>query len=256
MPFPLLDLDRVLAIHHAALEYSVTTQQAASQKADAEKTNLVARAAISTLMHDISCLHQAVMALCGTGWASACPILLRSMLEHAMSMAVIIHSTRPDLTAFKYLYARPSEELSDSKNEAIKAEREANLARHLPQMTSEDQASAKEFLAGPPPRPYWYTGTFRGPTAILRQYFNPMMVGAYEALSIAAHGGFAGLRQFRDEPDKQDINPRTDPRSQGFAMISSSRMLIEATHLREAFESLRVGAYELVMAMIVACAGE
>ncbi len=64
-----------------------------------------------------------------------------------------------------------------------------------------------------------------------------------------------GLRQFRDEPDKLDINPRSDPRSQGFAMITSSRLLIEATHLRETFESLKDGGYEVVMGMIVGCAG-
>jgi hypothetical protein len=255
MPLPLLDLSRVLAIHDASVEYAVRIQGAASEKTEEETTNLVARSAISTLMHDLACLHQGVKTLCAGGWACACPILLRSMLEHAMSMAVIIRSDRPDLTAFQYFYAPLSEELSDPTNKSVVAEREANLARHLPQMAQADQASAKEFLVGPPPRPYWYSGIFRGPTAILKKFFDPRMLGAYEGFSIAAHGGFMGLRQFRDEPDKLDINPRTDPRSQGFSMLVSSRLLIEATHLRESFETFSDGGYETVLKMVVAIGG-
>lgn len=256
MPLPLLDLDKVLAVHTAALEYTVRIQTAASKKAEGETTNLVARAAISSLMHDMACLHQAIMALCATGWACAAPVLLRSMLEGAMSIAVIVDSDRPDVTGFKYLYQKvPDEVIDPAMKPSIQKEMQSNVGRNLPQMTRDDQATAKAFLDAPPEGPYWYSGMFRGPTAIIRKLLNPEMLHIYRVLSIAAHAGFLGLRQFRDEPDKLDINSRTDPRSQGFAMISSSRTLIEATHLRETFESLKDGGYEVVMKMIVECAG-
>lgn len=72
----------------------------------------------------------------------------------------------------------------------------------------------------------------------------------YRLLSSAAHVGFVGSRLFRDSPDVQNINPRCDSRATGFALISSSRILVEATRAREKFEGIDEGRYETVMAMI------
>jgi hypothetical protein len=177
------------------------------------------------------------------------------MLEGAMSVAVIVNSDRPDVTGFKYLYQKIPDELIDpARKPAIEKLMQENLSRHLPQMTTDDQTAAKAFLEAPASGPYWYSGVFHGPTAIIQKYFNPPMLDLYRALSMAAHVGFLGLRQIRDEPDKLDINPRTDPRSQGFAMISSSRILIEATHLREHFKAMRSLGYEMALRMIAQCA--
>jgi len=85
MSLPLLDLDKVLKVHNAALAYTVAIQQIAAANGENATTNLVTRGALSSLMHDIACLHRAVQALCGTGWACAAPVLLRTMLEGAMS---------------------------------------------------------------------------------------------------------------------------------------------------------------------------
>jgi hypothetical protein len=256
MPFPLLDAPQVYAIHQASLEYTVRIQTAASKKAEGETTNLVARAAISVLMHDMACLHQAVRDVCRCGWAFASPILLRSMLESAMSIAIIIANDRPDLTGFKYLYAKVSEEGQDPKTTGLVAEEERiNIETHFSQMTPEDREAAKKFLEARPVRRFWYTGMYSGPTEIIRKHMNPELLGIYEVMSIAAHGGFIGSRLFRDDPEKLDINPRKqDFRSQGFAMISGSRVLIEATHLRERFEDFRDGGYAVVMTLIAACA--
>ncbi len=258
MPLPLLDPSLVFGIHGAALKYTVRIQTAASKKVEGETTNLVARAAISVLMHDMACLHQAVRDVCRCGWSFASPILLRSLMECAMSLAIIIANDRPDLTGFKYLYAKVSEESQDPKMTGLVGEEERmNIETHLSQMTPEDQEAAKRFLEARPVRRFWYTGMYAGPTEIIRKHMNPKLLGIYEILSIAAHGGFVGTRLFRDDPGKVGINPRKqDFRSQGFAMISSSRILIEATHLRERFEDFRDEGYAVVMTMITACAQE
>jgi hypothetical protein len=256
MPMALLNLDKVLKVHKAALAYTVAIQRVASANADTETTHRVTRAALSSLMHDIACLHQAILPLCATGWACAAPVLLRTMLEGAMSVAVIVNSNRPDVTAFKYFYAKvPDDDMDPAMKPAVEQETQANVGRHLPQMTDEDQTAAKTFLEAPAAGYFWYSDMFRGPTAIIRKYLHADMLKLYRDLSTAAHLGFQGLRIFRDEPDKLDINPRTDPRSQGFAMISSSRILAEATHVREHFEGLDTGGYALVVAKIAECAG-
>lgn len=178
------------------------------------------------------------------------------MLEGAMSVAVIVNSDGPDVTAFKYFYAKvPDDDMDPATKVAVEREIQVNVDRHLPQMTEEDQTAARAFLDSPAAGYFWYSSTFRGPTAIIRKYLNPDMLKLYRDLSTAAHLGFQGLRFFRDEPDKLDINPRTDPRSRGFAMISSSRILSEATHVREHFEGLGSGGYALVLAKIAECAG-
>jgi hypothetical protein len=66
MPMPLLDLDKVLKVHNAALAYTVAIQKVASANADAETAHRVTRAALSSLMHDVACLHQAILPLCAT----------------------------------------------------------------------------------------------------------------------------------------------------------------------------------------------
>jgi hypothetical protein len=177
MPLPLLAPDQVYAIHQAALEYTVRIQSAASKKAEGETTNLVARTAISVLMHDMACLHQAVRDLCRCGWAFASPILLRSMLESAMSVAIIIANDHADLTGFKYLYAKVSEEGQDPRMTSLVAEEErTNIERHFAQMTPEDREAAKKFLAERPVRRFWYTGMYTGPTEIIKKHMNPQLL--------------------------------------------------------------------------------
>src|SRR5712692_7453051 len=86
-------------------------------------------------------------------------------VQCAMSLAIIIANDRPDLTGFKYLYAKVSEEGQDPKMTGLVAEEERiNIETHFSQMTPEDREAAKRFLEARPIRRFWYTGMYAGPT--------------------------------------------------------------------------------------------
>lgn len=251
MPFPLHDLRDIERIHVGALAYTVAVNQFLAS--ENQKTRLVAQSAISVLMHDVACLHGAVRDLCLAGWAFAAPILLRSMLEGAMSVAVIANSDRPDVTAFKYFYAhvRNKKDIPAGLVAQFEEEVKRSTSMHLLQMTPEDQEVSKQFMTTEPRGYFWYSDMFKGPTAIIDRYLKPEIRVLYEMLSWGAHLSFYGSATFRDEPFQQSINPRKDPRAAGFALISSSRLLIEATHMREEFEGVDSLGYVRILKLIV-----
>ena len=254
MTLPLYDPKDVIRVHDASFEYALRVQRAVGRQSERRTANSVAGAALMTLSHETICLHRATRELCGAGWAFAAPIMLRVMLETMCSVAVIANSLRPDVASFKYFYSYTKEDLSDPAVDPRRAAAEtgANIETHLAQMTTDDRQLGKEYLQAPKAGNFWYNPEFAGPTAIIKEYAIAEVLDLYRMLSMAAHGGFLGMRVFRDDPDLLDVNPRKDLRATGFALVSSSRLLAEATRPRVVFEALRDGGYDDVMKMIQA----
>jgi hypothetical protein len=136
---------------------------------------------------------------------------------------------------------------------SIRTEAEASIKEHMTQMTSEDQQEASNFLNDPPAGYYWYSTSFQGPTAIIRQFFSQDTLHLYRFLSAGTHAAFIGLRMFRDDPGLLDINPRKDLRATGFAILAGSRLLIEGARAIAHFRGLGDFGYEAVEQMIRNC---
>jgi hypothetical protein len=262
MPFSVFDPRDVIAIHDAAIGYVVKVQGASFQKAEQEQSDLVATSALSVLSHEMVCLHRAIKDLSLAGWAFAAPILLRSMVDAMCSIAVIANSDRPDVAAFKYFYTFTKDFLHDptrapdvvaAKEAPIRAELEASIIEHMAQMTEGDQQAASNFQKQPPAGYYWYSDLFRGPTEIIKQFFSSDMLHTYKYLSLSTHAAFIGMRLFRDDPGLQDINPRKDPGAAGFAMIGSSRMLLESSRAIVLFRGLGDLGHDAVLKAMRDC---
>ncbi len=253
MPLPLFDVQEIIAIHDEACTAAVRVQERSMQRADAGAAHRVAVSALSILAHDSICLHRAIHSLSLAGWAFAAPILLRTLLDALLSVAVITRSARPNVAAFKFLYAGARPALQDpASTPALAAEARANISVHRSQMTPEEQGEADSYLIASPAGAYWYTGDFRGPSDIIDRYA-PTFGDLYRDLSSPTHAGFTGMRMFRDEPDRQNVNPRRDPRAHGFALYASSRFLTEMTQMRAAFEAVDAPEAEAVARRLAAC---
>ena len=199
MPFPLFDGQEVYAIHDEACTAAVRVQERSMQRAQPGVGHRVAVSGISVLTHDSICLHRAIHSLCFAGWAFAAPILLRAMLDALLSVVVITRSARPNVAAFKFLYAGARSALQDpAESAAVKAEARANIAKYRPQMTPEEQVEADSFLSERPRGAYWYSGEFRRPSEVISRHL-PAQADLYEILSSPAHAGFLGMRMFRDD---------------------------------------------------------
>jgi hypothetical protein len=263
MPPAKFDLNKILAAHDAATVYAFRVQKCISKKAEEDPKNLVAAAALSTLAHECVCLHRAISDLARAGWAFAAPILLRSLLEAGISIAVIIESARPDVTAFKYFYSYVKDFLRDPAThpapvlefeDRIRAEAEAGIKANMAQMSPEDSATAEEWLRKPSSGHFWYSDEFSGPTKILEKHFSSETLYLYRTLSSAAHAGFIGMRMFRDDPELRDINPRkNDVGAIGMAMVLSAKLLADITRVRAKFARVGDLGYDQVYEKIRQC---
>ena len=233
MSAPTFDLKKALAAHEGAIRYAVRLQRASSTKADSGET-LVALSALSVLAHEAVCLHRAIEVLATEGWAFGAPILMRSMLDLALSALVIVNADRPDVAAFEYLYAFTKSDDYQS-NPAAQKEAQESVDKHMKQMTPADREQAAGYLASTKSRPYWYSDRFSNPRAVIQAYGSPELEGMWRRLSSATHGGYIGMRMFRDDPFRLDINPRKDPRAAAFVLVGSTRLLIEMLHVWEHF---------------------
>lgn len=236
------DVKIAIEVHDLALDCAVRIQSMCAKAEESVGLYLVSRSALATLFHDVICLHRACKDLSLQGWAFAAPILLRSVLDVLCSMIVIAESTRPDIAAFHYLYSWTKDDLVKSiPRVAEQAEKDIgiDLARMLPA----DQDLVVKWLEEPARGNYWFSAFFTSPTRIIEK-FAPRVLELYRRLSSTSHGGFLGVRLFRDEPDRWDINPRKDPSSTGKAIVYSCRMLAEATRVRAIFTGLDYNCYE------------
>lgn len=146
MSAPAFDLKKALTAHEAAIGYAVRLQTASSTEADGGGERLVALSALSVLAHEAVCLHRAIEVLAREGWAFGAPILMRSMLDLALSAVVIVNADRPDVAAFEYLYAFTK---SDDYKSSPEAQKEAleSINKHMEQMTLADREAAASYLA-------------------------------------------------------------------------------------------------------------
>ena len=184
------------------------------------------------------CLHRSVWCLCDGGWAFAAPVLIRTMMDLLISaLAVAYRKNDREFMGFKYMYGFQKAGLADPRAPAsARGDAQLDIANAMEQMSSDDQARAREFLRTRLGK-YWYNPEYKNPSDVLdKTRQTKQLKQLYVGLSSAAHAGFGGLREFRDNPRIIDSAPRNDRAAQNRALGLSTRLLLEFALLRAAVE--------------------
>lgn len=227
-------------LHHRATRLADECQRRSYHKFAGEPKDIV-RGALFSISHDAVIVHRAIGELVENGWSSPGAALARTMLDLTVSMVAILQSKNPPLAAFRYFNASHRQIIRDQSFGCETRRSLRELIRfQISQLPSEDRPAALQFLKEKD-RPYWFWEEWQSPAAVISAFASPKIQEAYKRFSAAAHGGYLGLRIFRDRSYEHDINPRLPPRKQAsLVSISSSRFLIELVSGRSNYEELEL----------------
>ena len=222
-----------------AFESLIRLNETAEAEHQAGKGGPLLHGALLSMTSDMLCLHRSVWCLCNGGWAFATPVLLRTMMDLIISTLAVTHREEDrEYMGFKYMYGFQKEGLATLEAPtSVKEEARADIANAIQHLSADDQARAKAFLEAKL-ETYWYSPEYRKPSDVLAKTgSNPVLKRVYALFSGAAHAGFAGLREFRDQPWIIDSAPRADKVSQNRALFLSARLLLEFAAMRANVEA-------------------
>jgi hypothetical protein len=199
----------------------------------------IVRSALVSITHETVILHRALGDLCLRGWSGAATPIFRTMLDLMVSLLAIGHSSCPPVAAFRYFHVGYRKETrNDKKSKQWRVDARAFLMARISTLPQEFQSGAKEML-NEKDGAYWFQPEFKKPTEIVQRFGNDQFQWLYRTFSAAAHGGFFGLRYFRDDPFGLSINPRLPMGRAGAKLIlHSSRLLVEVIMVRDTYEKL------------------
>jgi hypothetical protein len=155
-----------------------------------------------------------------------------------VSTLAIVNSVSPRMAAFRYMYSgfrrlSRDQDVSSRQRKVIFDQ----IRKRIEQLPAELKGDAMAVVRERDRR-YWFSEEFVSPTAVLEEYGAKDMAWAYLQVSAAAHGSMMGLRLFRDEPDRIDINPYPRGRKAMSLDLASCRFLLSMLELRDAYERL------------------
>ncbi len=223
-----------------AIEFAVEASTISANKFNATP-NDIRRDAFFTISQDAVITHRAIGTLARSGWVGSTPVLLRTLLDLQISAAAILHSADSRLAAFKYFYS--GYRLLDRSDKHFDAEfrRSARklIRERIGQLPEADRPAALQFLKEKD-RSYWFSDEWSNPSQVLSQ-FAPDLLVPYKRLSSAAHGGFFGMRLFREDPDQRSINAELPAGLRSVkARLTSSRFLVDLIAIRSGAEDLEL----------------
>lgn len=230
---------RVEDLHEFAIFIADQYQKKSVETNKNKEWDDIVRSALVSITHETVILHRALGELCSRGWSSAGSPILRTILDLIVSMLAIGHSSCAPIAAFRYFHAGyKSETRNKEKSKEWRADARSLLMARISMLPPELQSAAKEVL-NEKDGAYWFQPEFRRPTEIVEKFGNDHFQWLYRVFSSAAHGGFFGLRYFRDDPFGLTINPRL-PMGKAAAklMLHSSRLLVDVIMIRDSYERL------------------
>lgn len=224
--------------HDLATELAWNSQEISIKKFDHESFP-IENYAIFNIFHDAMIIHQSIRGLVFNGWSSSGAILVRTLIDLTISLVAIVKSKNPKLAAFRYFNSNHRQMRRDPYySRKLKQEIKDLIRKQINQLPSKDQKEAFEILKEKD-RAYWFWNEWSSPSKILAEFASPQLAWEYQSLSAASHGGFYGLKIFRDKFSDYDITPRLPIGKQGILVsVSSSRKMIELVSIRSHFEDL------------------
>ncbi len=231
----------VVRVHRKAIVFAIETNKE-SQKKHEGQPNSIVHDALFAISHDAVCTHQTVLACCAEGWSFAAGVLARTLMDLFISTIAITESSTPRLAAFKYFYSGYRNMMRDENFPKDARDHARQQCRDRLGMLEDDiRRAAMRFLHHERKMAYWYADEFTRPSKVLEHYV-PAFAKPYLNLSAVVHGGFLGMRLFRDEPEEFDVNPRPTGRSADRVMVVSSAVLAHQTIRRATYEGLSMVA--------------
>lgn len=223
--------------HNPAVELAVQAQETSTEKFEGEDNDLL-RDAFFVLSHDSIRVHRAIGCLVEEGWSGPGAALLRTLMDISVSAIALAKSAHPRVAAFRYLYSGFRRHARDQLFSREERRRMFNqLRQRLRQLPDSLRGDALTVVKDKD-RPYWFAPEWSSPSVLLDLFGREDLKWTYMQTSAAAHGTFMGLRLFRDEPDKIDVNPdKPGPRALSLD-LASSRWLVEIVRIRDAVEGL------------------
>lgn len=205
----------------------------------------LAGTALFSLGADTLALHRAIRALCEAGWAFCCPLLLRAQMDDIVNLfAITVPTHDPEYMAFKYFYSY----LLGFKTNDISQATQDQIKRDLGLLDEANRGKAAALLKSGKPMVYWYQPEYKKPSELLTKHAAPILSTLWKRFSGTTHGGYLGVRLFRDNKNTIHPEPRADQRSQDRALLVSSRLIVEFFDLRCQFEHIDAnGAYQEII---------
>nr|MBA3694363.1 hypothetical protein [Acidobacteriota bacterium] len=155
------------------------------------------------------------------------------MLDLTISLVAIVKSKNPTLAAFRYFNSNQRQTMrSPFFTSRLKREIKELIRNQINQLPMQDRKEAKKILQEKD-RAYWFWEEWKSPTKVLEEFAFPHVLEEYQTLSSASHGGFYGLKIFRDKYDEYGITPRLPIGKQAVLVsVFSSQKLIELVSIR------------------------
>ena len=239
-----------LDFYNKVIDFAVKTNLASLKKYNPPSPlagrNILARGCLYIIGERAVVLDRSILSLCEDGWVSVAPIILRSLLE-CFTNSIAIVKKDSEYMAFKfYTHDLLNSLMDENFSKEVKDFNIGQVNFQLNRLNQQDQERAEkyksEFLKMGKPKSYWYRPEYRIIEDIFKACDNEGLEWhkVYKSFSMAIHSSFIGLGIFKDKPDKRGINPREDLKAIKMALVSSSRLLLEITSVREQFENLNL----------------
>lgn len=237
MNFLCADLE-IVNIHTEVQDYaSAVNQSIVYNKSDLSSYPL-GGGALFALTANLFGMHRAIYSLCRDGWAFSAGVLLRSMLDMLINVAVIVEKkTEVEYRGFKYMHFFLKRMMTENISSKDRSTYREQIKSGIEKLPADLQLKAKGFMFNERLHGYWFCPEYKRPTDVLNKLFNTEICFLYEVLSSGSHGSYMGLGMYKDEPDAVHPNPRADRYSQNKALVGSSRILLEAMNIRDVIEN-------------------
>lgn len=225
-------------LHDRATELAWNSQEISAKKFSNETFPIV-NYAILNIFHDAMIIHQSIRGLVYNGWSSSAAILVRTLLDLTVSLIAIVNSKNSTLAAFRYFNSNHRQIMRDNRfSLELRKEIRQLIKEQISQLEPGDKLSAYQFLKEKD-RPYWFWEEWSSPKKVIDAFASPEILEEYQRLSSAAHGGFYGLRLFRDRYSEYGVTPRLPLGMQAVLVsVLSSRKIVELVSIRSAYEDL------------------
>jgi len=236
-------------LHNAVTDYAAEVNGISAKNHEKSPDNPLSYGALFTLHWRAIVIHRAIRVLCVTGWTPVVPILIRTLLDIVASCyAIVAIPENAEYMGFKYVASFLVQALKERNvpHEVLTNDQE-QLKTLRAQVNAKDEERVEQFIREYKPQAFWYRPEYNGPSAIL-QTASTDLYYVYRVFSGAVHGGFVGAGLFDDTPDVANINPQDHPRRSRLGIVTSSRILLEISYLRDRFEGTKQeGAYKKIM---------
>jgi len=179
--------------------------------------------------------HFSVRTLCESGWTPNTPTLLRTMLDLLVSIfAVGREPNDAEFMGFRFMAHGLVEIIvSPDFDAATKASNQTHVDFLKSMLSPADLVRANATVASYHKKvpPYWYHPEIAGPGNCIQQNM-AVLFDSWKRFCGSTHGSDIGAVLFADDPDNLGIGPEENPYSTRLAIFTSSRLLLDVSHIR------------------------